>query len=252
MKKSSLVIGVAVLIVAFVLIQNRMVCEGMTVSGAREYKTYADTDYTNQGDISSIQARSINAPGQSVAACKAMCDATTSCTGFVQNSVGSCYLKDTTKVTTASTVPGSTFYYTGSTIPPPKPSTPPAQPPTTPPPAQPPAQPPTTTTPPPAEDSAVAMPPPPGGGIIAWSSIGVIVGILGVIALAVFFPIGKSSSSIPPSAVVRSPPPVAPTIVPSVAAPSKSTSLFDSAQGLLTSAATASQLLGKMKALRGR
>ena len=115
---------------------------GLTKVTARSYQTYANTDYTGQGDLKMVTG--------TVETCKTECDGTPACTGFAR--VGnSCYLKNAS-VRTPTYTTAVTHYYTGS--PPPGPATPAGAAATTTPPI-------TTPTAPAASTPAAAAPPTP-------------------------------------------------------------------------------------------
>jgi len=115
---------------------------GLTKVTARSYQTYANTDYTGQGDLKMVTG--------DLERCKAECDGTPGCAGFTRGG-NNCYLKNAT-VRTANYVQGLTYHYTGS--PPPGPATAPGAPASTTPPV-------TTPTAPAASSPAAAMPPTP-------------------------------------------------------------------------------------------
>lgn len=115
---------------------------GLTKVTARSYQTYANTDYTGQGDLKMVTG--------DVEKCKAECDGTPACTGFARLG-NSCYLKNSS-VRTPMYTTAVTHYYTGS--PPPGPATPAGAPAATTPPV-------TTPTAPAASTPAAAMPPTP-------------------------------------------------------------------------------------------
>lgn len=80
---------------------------GLTKVTSRSYQSYANTDYTGQGDLRMVTG--------DVEKCKSECDGTPNCMGFARVG-GDCYLKGS-GLTTANYVPGVSHYYTGTAPP---------------------------------------------------------------------------------------------------------------------------------------